>query len=185
MSLLHSRSCSFVPSNPRSGRSSGHVESLRQRFLAGDNNAFEELLGAYMPLLKFVARKYCTERDERDDCLAEAVLGFLRAIRTYDIQRGSLDGYIATVASHRLIDMARRAAGSHVELSDSLDGRGSSLGDPAEAGVPDMAALTTMLSDCERACFERHLRGETLEVIAAGLEMSTASVSNALARAKR
>jgi len=162
-----------------------HVESLRQRFLAGDNTAFEELLGMYMPLLKFVARKYCTERDERDDCLAEAVLGFLRAIRTYDIQRGSLDGYIATVASHRLIDMARRATGPHVELSDTLDGWGSSLGDPAEAGVPDMVALAVTLSDCERACFERHLRGETLEVIAAGLRMSKASVSNALARAKR
>ena len=45
----------------------------------------------YMPLLKFVARKYCTERDERDDCLAEAVFGFLRAIRTYNVRRGSLD----------------------------------------------------------------------------------------------
>ena len=139
----------------------------------------------YMPLLKFVARKYCTERDERDDCLAEAVLGFLRAIRTYNVRRGSLDGYIATVASHRLIDMARRAAGPRVELSDTLDGWGSSLGDPAEAGVPDMVALAVTLSDCERACFERHLRGEALEVIAAELKMSKASVSNALARAKR
>jgi RNA polymerase sigma factor (sigma-70 family) len=115
--------------------------------------AFEELLGLYMPLLKFVARKYCTERDERDDCLAEAVLGFLRAIRTYDVQRGGLDGYIATVASHRLIDMARRAAGSHVELSDTLDGWGSSLGDPAQAGVPDMimrflAYLLYLSSSC-------------------------------------
>jgi RNA polymerase sigma factor (sigma-70 family) len=174
-----------VPSSPRSGRSSEHVESLRQRFLEGDNTAFEDLLGLYMPLLKFVARKYCTERDERDDYLAEAVLGFLRAIRTYDVERGSLDGYIATVASHRLIDMARRAAGSHFELSDTLDGWGSSLGDPAQAGVPDMIALAATLSDCERACFERRLRGETLEVIAAGLSLSKASVSNALARAKR
>jgi len=174
-----------VPSSPRSGRSPEHVESLRQRFLTGDNTAFEELLAIYLPLLKFVARKYCTERDERDDCLAEAVLGFLRAIRTYDIHRGSLDGYIATVASHRLIDMARRAPGPRVELSDTLDGWGSSFGDPAEAGVPDMIALAVMLSDRERACFERHLQGEALEVIAAELKMSKASVSNALARAKR
>ncbi|HWQ21943.1 MAG TPA: sigma-70 family RNA polymerase sigma factor [Clostridia bacterium] len=151
----------------------------------GDNAAFEDLLGMYLPLLKFVARKYCTERQERDDCLAEAVMGFLRAIRTYDVRRGSLDGYIATVASHRLIDMVRRTSGPHVELSDTLDGWGSSLGDPAEAGPPDMAALTITLSDCERACFERRLRGETIDVIAAGLKMTKASVSNALARAKR
>src|SRR5450756_2754967 len=97
----------------------------------------------YMPLLKFVARKYCTERDERDDCLAEAVLGFLRAIRTYNVHRGSLDGYIATVASHRLIDMARRAAGPRVELSDTLDGRGSSLGDPAAVSYTHLRAHET------------------------------------------
>jgi RNA polymerase sigma factor (sigma-70 family) len=174
-----------VPSSPRSDRSSEHVESLRQRFLAGDNAAFEDLLGLYMPLLKFVARKYCTERDERDDCLAEAVFGFLRALRTYDAQRGRLDGYIATVASHRLIDMARRRARHPVEFTDTLDGRASSLGDPAQAGAPDMIALAATLSDCERACFERRFRGETLEIIAAGLSLSKASVSNALARARR
>jgi RNA polymerase sigma factor (sigma-70 family) len=138
-----------------------------------------------MPLLKFAARKYCTERDERDDYLAEAVLGFLRAIRTYDVERGSLDGYIATVASHRLIDMARKDRGRHIESSDTLDRRGSSLGDPARAGDPDMIALPATLSDCERACLERRGRGETLEIIAAGLSRSKASVSNALARAKR
>jgi DNA-directed RNA polymerase specialized sigma24 family protein len=81
--------------------------------------------------------------------------------------------------------MARRAAGPRVELSGTLDGWGSSLGDPAEAGVPDMVALAVTLSDCERVCFERRLRGETLEVIAAALKMPKASVSNALARAKR
>ena len=35
-----------------------------------DNSAFEDLLSSYMPLLKFVARKYCTEQNERDDFLA-------------------------------------------------------------------------------------------------------------------
>ncbi|MCX6085789.1 MAG: sigma-70 family RNA polymerase sigma factor [Caldiserica bacterium] len=174
-----------MPSSPRGGRTPERVESLRQRFLAGDNAAFEELLGMYMPLLKFVARKYCAERDERDDCLAEAVLGFLRAIRTYDSQRGSLDGYVATVASHRLVDMARRRAGPPIEYTDALDGWGSSLGDPAEAGVIDMVTLADTLSDHERACFERRLRGETLEIIAEGLNVSKASVSNALARANR
>lgn len=139
----------------------------------------------YMPLLKFVARKYCTERDERDDCLAEAVLGFLRAIRTYNARRGSLDGYVSTVASHRLIDMARRAARPRVELSDTLDRRGSSLGDPAEAGVLDMVEFAVTLSERERACFERRLRGETLEDVSVELKMSKASVSNAFARAKR
>jgi len=139
----------------------------------------------YMPLLKFVARKYCVGRDERDDYLAEAVLGFLRAIRTYDSQLGSLDGYVATVASRRLIDMARRRARHPVESTDTLDRWGSSRGDPAQAGAPDMIALAATLSDCERACFERRLRGETLESIAAGLSLSKATVSNALARAKR
>jgi RNA polymerase sigma factor (sigma-70 family) len=138
-----------------------------------------------MPLLKYIARKYCTERDERDDCLAEAVLGFLHAMRTYDAGRGGLDGYIATIASHRLIDMARRAAGPRIELSDNLDGRGSSLGDPAQSGVSDMVRLTASLSDLERQCFERYFRGESLDTVAAVLGVSKASVSNALSRAKR
>jgi RNA polymerase sigma factor (sigma-70 family) len=184
-SLLHLQSCFSVPSRPRSGRTPAEVESLRQSFLAGDNGAFEELLSDYMPLLKYIARKYCTERDERDDCLAEAVLGFLHAIRTYDAGRGGLDGYVATIASHRLIDMARRAAGPRIELSDNLDGRGSSLGDPAQAGVSDMVRLTVTLSEFERQCFERHLRGESLDSTVVALEVSKSSVSNALARAKR
>ncbi len=161
------------------------MEFLRQRFLAGDDGAFEELLSDYMPLLKYIARKYCTERDDRDDCLAEAVLGFLRAIRTYDVNRGGLDGYIATVASRRLIDMARRGAGSRIELSDNLDGTGSSLGDPAQTGVSDMVRLTSTLSEFERQCFERHLQGESLDSTATALHVSKSSVSNALSRARR
>jgi len=174
-----------VPSRPRSGRTPAEVEALRQRFLAGDNGAFEELLSGYMPLLKYIARKYCTEQNERDDCLAEAVLGFLHAMRTYDAKRGGLDSYIATVASHRLIDMARRAAGPRVELSDSLDGRASLLGDPAQAGVSDMVRLTSTLSNLERQCFERYLQGESMDTAAAALGVAKSSVANALSRAKR
>jgi len=108
-----------------------------------------------MPLLKFIAKKYCSERDDRDDCLAEAVLGFLRAVRTYDARRGSMDNYIALVASHRLIDMARRASGSRVELSADLDQQeGALTEDSAQSGMADMVALATTLSGTERACFE-------------------------------
>jgi len=185
MSLRLLLSCSSVPSRPRSGRTPAEVELLRRRFLAGDNSAFEDLLSSYMPLLKFIARKYCTEQNERDDCLAEAVLGFLRAMRTYDAKRGGLDSYIATVASHRLIDMKRRAAGPPIELSDDLDGRGSSLGDPAQSGISDMVRMTATLSDLERQCFERHIRGESLDTAAAALGVSNSSVSNALSRARR
>ncbi|MEN6388108.1 MAG: sigma-70 family RNA polymerase sigma factor [Candidatus Cryosericum sp.] len=175
-----------MPSIPRGDRSPERSELLRRRFLEGDNAAFEELLSIYMPLLKFIAKKYCSERDDRDDCLAEAVLGFLRAVRTYDARRGSMDNYIALVASHRLIDMARRASGSRVELSADLDQQvGALTEDSVQSGMADMVALATTLSGTERACFERYLAGESLSEIAQELKVTKASVSNALARAKR
>ncbi len=175
-----------MPSIPRGDRSPENIELLRRRFLDGDNASFEELLGIYMPLLKFVAHKYCSEGNEREDCLAEAVLGFLRAVRTYDVRRGSMDSYIALVASHRLIDMARRTNGSRIELSAELDGKeGASTANTAESEIADMIALANALSDMERACFEKRLAGESLSGIAQELGVTKASVSNALARARQ
>ena len=174
-----------MPSSHSRNRSPEQVEALRERFLGGDNTAFEELLSLYMPLLKFISRKYCASSEELDDCLAEGVLAFLRAIRTFVPGRGSIDAYITTVASHRLIDMARKSARGHVELSDRLDGWGSSQGNPAEAGVYDMALAAASLSEIERACFERYLGGQSLDGIAQDLKVSKSSVSNALGRAKR
>jgi RNA polymerase sigma factor (sigma-70 family) len=174
-----------VPSSRSQNRSPEQVEALRERFLGGDNSAFEELLGLYMPLLKFIARKYCGSPEELDDCLAESVLSFLRAMRTFVPGRGSMDAYVTTVASHRLIDMARKSARGHVELSDRLDGWGSSRGNPAEAGVYDIALAAASLSEIERACFERYLGGESLGDIARDLNVPKSSVSNALGRAKR
>lgn len=175
-----------MPLTSRSDRSPDKVERLRRRFLEGDEASFEELLGIYMPLLKFVAHKYCAQGNEHDDCLAEAVLGFLHAVRTYDGHRGSLDSYVALVAAHRLIDMVRRTHSSRVELSADLDRKeGASSADPAESELADMVALASTLSDAERACFEKHLSGESLGAIADELKMTKASVSNALARARR
>jgi RNA polymerase sigma-70 factor (ECF subfamily) len=175
-----------VPSSPRSGRSPESIALLRQRFLEGDDTSFEELLGIYMPLLKFIAHKYCGATNERDDCLAEAVLGFLRAVRTYDARRGTMDSYVALVASHRVIDMVRRTTGTRVELSADLDGNEVMHGgDPAESEVADMVALASTLSEAERACFEKHLAGESLDAIAAELKIAKSAVSNALTRARR
>ena len=174
-----------MPSSHSHNRSPEQVEALRERFLGGDNNAFEELLGLYMPLLKFISRKYCASPEELDDCLAEGVRAFLRAMRTFVPGRGSMDAYITTVVSHRLIDMARKSARGHVESSDSLDRWGSSRGNPAEAGAYDIALAAASLSETERACFERYLGGESLDDIARDLKIPKSSVSNALGRAKR
>ncbi len=172
-------------SGRRSARSPAIIESLRLRFLNGDNAAFEELLSEYMPLLKHISHKYCSQHNEREDCLAEAVLGFLRAVRTYNPEKGSLDSYVMTVSSHRLIDMVRHADRGRVVLSDDLDKRESLLGDPGQGCMTDIAQLNDALSDLERQCFERYLRGESLAGIAAALDTTKASVSNALSRAKR
>lgn len=166
-------------------RSPCRVEHLRERFLEGDNVAFEELLALYMPLLKFIARRYCRTQGERDDFLAEAVFSFLHAVRTYEMRKGTFDSYVAVVASHRLIDLKRRSAGARVELTDALDNQGNAQDDRGE-GVPfDLVALCQTLSPLEKACFERRLRGETINMIAGSVNVSKASVSNAIARAKR
>ena len=138
-----------------------------------------------MPLLKFIARKYCASPEELDDCLAEGVRAFLHAMRTFVPGRGSMDAYITTVASHRLIDVARKSERGHVEPSDRLDWVGSSRGNPAETGACDIAIGTASLSEFERACFERHLRRQSLDEIARDLKVPKSSVSNALGRAKR
>jgi len=162
------------------------VEALRRRFLEGDNAAFEELLTLYMPLLKFITRKYCNVQSERDDYFAETVFGFFHAVRTYNVHKGSFDGYVATVASRRLIDVQRKTARTHVEPIDTFDKRGSAQDDPAADGASlEPAMVSELLSPLEASCFERHLHGETLDMIAGTMGISKSSVSNALARAKR
>jgi RNA polymerase sigma factor (sigma-70 family) len=175
-----------MPSESKATRNPAHIEELCRQFLEGSGAAFEELLQAYMPLLKHLSRKYAQAGNEFEDCLAEVFIGMLHAVRTYNPQRGGLDSYIATVASHRLVDLARRTRGRHVESLDNLDQRTSSKYDPAATAPSEVPSVdSATLSPLERTCLERYIHRESVTVIAAALGCSPSSVSNALARAKR
>ena len=70
----------------------------------------EKLIGEFMPFISARAIKYSSrlEKDDHDEILSAAMLGFNEAIRNYDIEKGHFFPFANRVVCDRIIDCARR-----------------------------------------------------------------------------
>ena len=56
---------------------------------SGDAEAFPVILERYKELVKSIARSYFLVGGDRDDLVQEGVLGLLKAVNTFDKERGA------------------------------------------------------------------------------------------------
>ena len=79
------------------------VEQIR----AGSEAAWNELISRFEGRLQAFVESRLKRRDVAEDVVQESLIGFLNSLPNYDASR-SLEGYLFSIAAHKLTDHLRR-----------------------------------------------------------------------------
>jgi RNA polymerase sigma-70 factor (ECF subfamily) len=173
---------------------------LVERVRAGAPEAWQELIARYEGrLLAFVeSRLSCTAAAE--DVVQETLLGFLTSLPNYDPRR-PLEGYLFSIAAHKLTDHLRRegrrpalpltTTDSSGQWQPVAGGRGASsvVQSGERRGLEETALVAALAQQIDRlrgrdewqqlACLELLLvRGWSNQQVAAALGQSQQTVAN-------
>ena len=109
--------------------------SALERMVAGDTRALEDLYDRHGDLLYSLVRRILSRVDDAEDVIQEVWLQAWRGARTYDPKRGTVCGWLVSIARSRAIDRLR-SEGSRQRATDAAgsDARVSEES-PAESAV--------------------------------------------------
>jgi RNA polymerase sigma-70 factor, ECF subfamily len=173
--------------------------ALVARLRAGENAAFEELVGEYQPLVHSLSQRILGNAEDARDAAQETFIKVYRHLARF---RGdaSLKTWICRIAinqarSHERWFRRRRRDGTH--SLDADDGQFVRLGHlKSSAASPEAAtlaqerhrqierALTELKSDFRIAVILRDVEGMTYEEMAVVLEISIGTVKSRIARGR-
>ena len=111
-----------------------------RRMAEGDRQAREDLISHNLRLVAHVAKKYYSERDDRDDLVSIGTVGLIKAVSTFNIDKNIRFSTYASRCIENEILMHFRAARrerASVYLGDPLDG----------AGEGDSLTIADVISD--------------------------------------
>ncbi|WP_030168486.1 RNA polymerase sigma factor [Spirillospora albida] len=83
-------------------------EMLRDRLAAGDEDALGEVYDLFAPLVHGLARRVTGDAEAARDVTQEVFAGLWERPLAFDPARGSLRGWLATLAHRRAVDWVRR-----------------------------------------------------------------------------
>ena len=153
---------------------------------AGDERAFEALLGEYKPMIISVIRRFSL--DERD-AFSEACMGFYRAVSSYELGQSEVTfGLYAKICVERcIIDMHRREGRSTSHYVDSavdvdkiaVPGGVQAMLEHREQTAYFTAVAKETLSDLEFEVYRYWMLGYKTSDIASSLGITAKAVDNA------
>lgn len=174
----------------------------------GDNQATNELLERYKPMVRKKSNTMFLMGADSEDLIQEGMIGLFLALREYDPKREASFKTFANICvsgqMHRAIEAASRDKHKPLNAAVSLDvEQHDGDGDTLESILYDMGArdpenlyidhesvehlmndIKGLLSKLEWAVFERYIEGESYKTIARSLGKSEKSIDNALNRIK-
>ena len=129
-----------------------NVAALIQSYRGGDENAFEQLISMYRPMIDGVIKHFYLDVNES---FTEACFGFLKAVNTYMLDNTDVTfGLYAKICVERcIIDMLRKKGN---DISNRID---------VNVDVDDIAVsggIQSMLEHREQAAYFMHLAREEL-----------------------
>ncbi len=165
--------------------------------LQGDDEAFPEIMERYKELVKSISRSYFLVGGDNDDILQEGFLGLLKAVNTFDGERGaSFKTFVYRCVSSSIQNAVKKSRSrgnmplnDSVELSDELK-----LVSPfnpeemlivGEEGRVFEEGANAVLSELEFKILKYFLAGMTYEEIGKMTGKSAKSADNALQRIKK
>lgn len=178
------------------GKSSAQdIEALVRSAQAGSSADRHELYQEFRALIAWHARKYASDVAAIDDISQEALMGFMRAIDTFDVSQGvQFNTYATTCISNAAISAARKIHTQDSHLMYEADS-GISIEDFSGSGFEEEvlirfaekelnARLIIELTPLEYKAFSLRAKGYPPREIARELDTDVSSVNNALARAR-
>ena len=162
------------------------TESLILRSREGDEDAFEELVGMYRPMIDSVVKSFSLDVSES---FSEACMGFYRAVSTYAVGQGKVTfGLYAKICIERcLIDLVRkdgRDVSSHIDDGIDVDniavsGGIQSMLEHREQMAHFLKVARNSLSDFEYDVYRYWMLGYKTSDIADMMGTTAKSIDNA------
>jgi len=155
-------------------------ETALREMQSGDKAARERLISHNLRLVAHVAKRYTNKKEELDDLISIGTVGLIKAVSTFDAQKGAgLATYAARCINNEIL-MSLRAAkkqknevslqaaigtdseGNEITLADIMGSKETEIADYVERGMDVSRAL---------AVVEKHLtrREQTVIVLRYGL----------------
>ena len=154
-----------------------------------NDEAFDELVQRYSPMMRKVVSRFETGSYDFDELFAEACVALHIATQRYDIQQDEVTFglYSRICVRNRLLDMLRRAESDNAV--SELDVEQMSDEESVEERLADreifdrlLASARDLLSDYEYRVLLLHIQGYKTADIATMLSRSAKSVDNAKSR---
>jgi RNA polymerase sigma-70 factor (ECF subfamily) len=137
---------------------------------AGDEGAMRQVVRHFTPLVKTVARRTGAEPSVTDDLVQETMLRLWRFAHRFDPERGSEPTFVAAVARHAAIDLARRRACRPEAATADIDAVTDTSRSPMEQAATALTVRSALagLSPAQRelirlAYYERLTHAEIAE----------------------
>lgn len=163
-----------------------------------DENAVEELLKRYKPLVIKIARRYFLVCGDIDDLVQEGTIGLYKAIMAYNQEKEASFLTFATLCIKRQLQSLIRKENTQknsvfLEIFDNED-MDKLINIPSNKENPEQVAISnqnmkyikqeikSQLSDFEYKVLQKYLNGMSYERIAVESETNKKSIDNALAR---
>lgn len=173
----------------------------------GDEKALDELYDKYKHNVLIIAKKYYISDGNSDDIMQEGMMGFLKAINTFDADKGNFYSYLIKSVEHQIINAIKKSNTlKNAPLNEryNLNNQGEleieesekSLGIPNDDLSPenrvlmeeDQKEFDEMMSDklsaFEKEVLQLYLAGFSYCDIISKLNVNYKSVDNALNRVK-
>lgn len=171
----------------------------------GDNGAIDELFARYKKLVVSRARKYYLVGGDIDDLIQEGMVGFLKAINTFDEKKGEFSAYAKRLINNEILNLIKKSNAKkqtifneHLELnnqgeivvdetisvgvSDNISPESEFLRQENYEGL--LEEIHSHLSDWENSVLNLYLEGYTHTEIQKTLNTTYKSIDNALTRIK-
>ncbi len=167
-------------------------EELIARASSGDSLAMEELLTAYMGMVKAVARQYYIVGATCEDVSQEGMIGLYKAVVTYKREKGRFSAYAYACIKAAVIDAVKAASREKNKALNTSVPLENTVGLVSDVDITVnlvggelMARIKSRLSPAEEEIFSMWSEGMSYAEIAKELGKTVKNVDNAVQRIKK
>lgn len=165
-----------------------------------DKNAVSELVLRYIFIIEYKAKAYGQTPDEVADLSQEGLIGFIKAVQTFDESKGiKLSTYANTCITNRMLSSISKMnkISFNESLSDDVEALSGSGSETAFEQSPEsiileqekykeiISRISCSLTDLEWTVFNLYLEEKTYSQIADELSLSQKAVNNAMQRVRK
>lgn len=178
---------------PELSMDASREERLISHAVAGDSAAFSELMTLHERRMYAVALRICTNREDAQDCLQDAMLRIYRSLGSFKRQ-SSFSTWVYRITMNTCLDELRRRKSRNATSLDSLLDNGWSPSD--DDNVPEKHALASeqrraidraiaeLPEDMRSAVVLRDIQGFSYDEIAEMLEANIGTIKSRISRGR-